>query len=135
MTLSDEAMEKARIEDAISYARIVVREADANRCDAPRTEQLARALLALASSERKDAERKDELLRGWVSILDVNTPTKGLCAGKFTLWFVAGSEARYVIALAGNSYDDAAFNSILGLLEATRRELGNAAMKGPTDDK
>lgn len=47
MTSPDKPLTKEEIEAAVAYSRIVVREADASRFNAPRTEQLARALLAV----------------------------------------------------------------------------------------
>jgi len=52
-------MTEEQIDRAIAYARIVVREADANRFDAPRTEELARALLSISALSR-DASREED---------------------------------------------------------------------------
>lgn len=40
--------------DALEYAKTVVRDADAGRADVPRTEQLARALIASAQAMERD---------------------------------------------------------------------------------
>lgn len=64
-----------------------------------------------------------ELLQGWCDTLVVETPTEGLMKGKFVLFYTPAPGYRHGLVIAGNSYDEVALNSILGLLEHSRSAI------------
>jgi len=60
--------------EALAYAKIVVREAEAYRFDAPKTEMLARALLALSSETGRIMPTPEMLAAGEVQYLSMMNP-------------------------------------------------------------
>lgn len=63
MSQTEGKMTREEIDAAVAYARIVVREAAANRFDSPRTVQLAQALIALAHDACREGVLEIGLLK------------------------------------------------------------------------